>query len=58
MKLKNWVVNVILFMQFILIFLSALDCNDLKVFIISKVVILILITINTMILDKYTDMLD
>ena len=52
--LKKWVEGVIIFIQVILFITLAGDCDNIKTFIISKLIILILIYINHIIIKKYT----
>lgn len=52
--LKRWVEVVIIFMQVILFMVLGGECEDLKVFIISKLVALSLFIINSVILFKYS----
>lgn len=52
--LKRWVEVVIIFIQVILFMVLGGECEDLKVFIISKLVALTLFIINSMILFKYS----
>ena len=52
--LKKWVEVVIVFIQLILFMTLAGDCDNIKTFIISKLIILILIYVNHIIIKKYT----
>lgn len=52
--LKKWVEDVIVFIQVILFMILAGDCDNIKTFIISKLIILILIYVNHIIIKKYT----
>lgn len=52
--LKKWVEVVIVFIQVILFMTLAGDCDNIKTFIISKLIILILIYVNHIIIKKYT----
>ena len=56
--LKKWVEVVIIFMQVILFMVLGSECEDLKVFIISKLVALTLFIINSMILFKYSRLVE
>ena len=56
--LKKWVEVVIIFMQVILFMILGGECEDLKVFIISKLVALTLFIINSMILFKYSRLVE
>lgn len=55
MKLKNWVVNLILLIQVLLFIGLCCEADSTKVFIISKLIIIIPFTINHIILVKYSD---
>lgn len=55
MKLKKIFVNMIIIFQLINIMLLGSDCDDLKLFIISKIIIMLLMLINHYILTKYSD---
>lgn len=52
--LKKWVEVVIVFIQVILFMILAGDCDDLKIFIVSKIIALIIFVINSKMLFKYS----
>ena len=52
--LKNWVEVVIIIIQFILFMILGSECDDLKIFITSKIIALCLFLINHYILYKYS----
>ena len=52
--LKRWVEVVIICIQVILFMVLGGECEDLKIFIISKLIALTLFIINSMILFKYS----
>ena len=54
--LKDWIENLIVLTQCLLIMFMAGDCESTFVFIISKVIILGVFLINHLILYKYTDL--
>lgn len=56
--LKRWVEVVIIFIQVILFMVLGGECEDLKVFIISKLVAVTLFIINSMILFKYSRLME
>ena len=56
--LKKWVEVVIVFIQVILFMILAGDCDDLKIFIVSKIIVLIIFFVNHLILVKYTKLYD
>lgn len=56
MKLKNWVVNLILLIQVLLFIGLSCDADSTKVFIISKIIIIIPFIINHIILVKFSDL--
>ena len=51
--LKKWVEVVIVFIQVILFMILGSECDDLKIFIVSKLIALIIFVINSVILFKY-----
>ena len=51
--LKKWVEYSIIFIQFILIMILSADSDNLKVFIISKIIALLIFYINHLILKNY-----
>ena len=54
MKLKKWVEYTIIFIQMILFVLLGSDCENTKLFIYSKIIILIIFGFNHMILKRYS----
>lgn len=52
--LKKWVEVVIIFIQVILFMILSSDCDDLKIFSVSKIIVLIIFVINSKILFKYS----
>lgn len=56
--LKKWVEVVIIFMQVILFMILGSESDDLKIFIISKLIALILFSINSIILFKYSRLVE
>lgn len=52
--LKNWVVNLLLVVQVMLVLLLAGDTSNLTIFIISKIILLAIFLINHFILYKYS----
>lgn len=52
--LKKWVEVVIIFIQVILFIILGSDCDDLKIFSVSKIIVLIIFVINSKILFKYS----
>lgn len=56
MKLKNLVVNLIVFIQILLFIGLSCDADSTKVFIISKIILIIPFIINHIILVKYSDL--
>lgn len=56
MKLKKWMINFIILLQCLYFMLLASDCDDLKLFIISKIAIMIAMLINHYILYKYSNL--
>lgn len=56
MKLKKWVVNFIIMLQCLYFILIASDCDDLKLFIYSKIILMVLMLFNHYILYKYSEL--
>ncbi len=56
--LKKWVEVAIIFIQVILFMILAGDCDDLKIFIVSKIIALIIFVINSKILFKYSRLVE
>ena len=56
MKLKNWVVNLIVLIQILLMVGLSCDADSTKVFIISKIILIVPFIINHIILWKYSDL--
>lgn len=52
--LKKWVVNLLLIIQVLLVLLLASDTSNLKIFIISKIIMLAIFLINHFILCNYS----
>ena len=56
MKLKDWVVNLIILIQILIMVGLSADADSTKVFIISKIILLIPFILNHIILCKYSDL--
>lgn len=56
--LKRWVEVVIVSIQFILFMILGSECDDLKIFIVSKIIALIIFVINSAILFKYSRLVE
>lgn len=52
--LKRWVEVVIIFIQVFMVMILASECDDLKIFIISKIIALLIFMFNHFILYKYS----
>ena len=50
---KKWVENLVLFITIIAVFFLAAECENFKLFIISKLICLAIILINITLLKKY-----
>lgn len=57
-KLKNWVVNLILITQCVLFIFLGAECNNLKIYLLSKIIIFIIMIINHLILYKYSNLFE
>ena len=53
MKFKKWVENLVLFITIIAVFFLVAECDDFKLFVISKLIGLAIILINYNLLKKY-----
>lgn len=56
--LKTWVEYSIICIQFLLFLILCSECNNFKIFVISKIITLIIFYINHLILEKYTRLFD
>ena len=56
--LKKWVEVAIIFIQAILFMTLAGECDDLKIFIVSKIIALVIFLINCYILSKYSRLVE
>lgn len=56
--LKKWVEVAIIFIQVILFMIVGSECDDLKIFIVSKIIVLVIFFVNHLILVKYTKLYD
>ena len=52
--LKNWVVNLLVIIQIMVVLLLSSDTSNLTLFIISKIILLTIFLINHFILYKYS----
>lgn len=52
--LKRWVEVVIIFIQVFMVMILASECDDFKIFIISKIIALLIFMFNHFILYKYS----
>ena len=55
LKLKKWVVNLIVIMSVFLIILLGAECENTMTFITSKISVMFILFLNYKILDKFTD---
>ena len=58
MKLRKWVVNTLVVIEFILMMLLSYDCESLLLFYLGKIVILAVMVGITYILSKYSNFFD
>ena len=56
--LKTWIEYSIICIQFLLFLILCSECNNFKIFVISKIIALIIFYINHLILEKYTRLFD
>lgn len=55
LKLKKWVVNVIVIISVLLLILLGAECGSTFTFITSKISVMFVLFLNYKILDKFTD---
>jgi Mg2+/citrate symporter len=58
LRLKKWVVNVIVIISVLLFILLGAECENTMTFITSKISAIFLLYLNYKILDKFTDFID
>lgn len=58
MKLRKWAVNTLVIIETILMILVASDCDNLALFFVSKIIILIIMLLIAEVLSKYSDLLE
>lgn len=55
LKLKKWVVNLIVIMSVLMFVLLGAECDSTFTFITSKISVMFILFLNYKILDKFTD---
>lgn len=55
LRLKKWVVNVIVIMSVLMLVLLGAECNSTFTFITSKISVMFVLFLNYKILEKFTD---
>ena len=55
LRLKRWVVNVIVIISVLMLVLLGAECNSTFTFITSKISVMFVLFLNYKILDKFTD---
>lgn len=55
LKLKKWVINVIMIISVLLLILLGAECDSTFTFITSKISVMFVLFLNYKILDKFTD---
>lgn len=55
LRLKKWVVNVIMIISVLLLILLGAECDSTFTFITSKISVMFILFLNYKILDKFTD---
>lgn len=58
LKLRGWVIGLILIINLFSVLGLASDCNNIFTFIVSKIVFISIFIVNYMILNKYTNIFD
>lgn len=56
--LKQWVVNTLIIINFIAIMFMGADCDDMALFISSKLIALLVFAFNNYLLFKYSDLFE
>lgn len=56
--LKQWVVNTLIIINFIAIMFMGADCDDMTMFISSKLIALLVFAFNNYLLFKYSDLFE
>lgn len=56
--LKQWVVNTLIIINFIAIMFMGADCDDMALFISSKLIALLIFAFNNYLLFKYSDLFE
>ena len=57
-NLKQWVVNTLIIINFIAIIFMISDCNDMALFISSKLIALLIFAFNDYLLIKHSNLLE
>lgn len=57
-KLKKWVINLLMIIQFMLFIVLCCECDNLLYFTLSKIIAMFLFLINHTILYRYTDLFE
>lgn len=55
LRLKKWVVNLIVIISMLLLVLLGAECENTMTFITSKISVMFILFLNYKILDKFTD---
>lgn len=58
LRLKKWVVNVIVIISVLMLVLLGAECNSTFTFITSKISVMFILFLNYKILDKFTNLTD
>lgn len=57
-RLKKWVINLLVIIQFMLFIVLCSECDNLLYFTLSKIIAMFLFLINHTILYRYTDLFE
>lgn len=57
-RLKKWVINLLMIIQFMLFIVLCSECDNLLYFTLSKIIAMFLFLINHTILYRYTDLFE
>lgn len=57
-KFRNWVVYTLVTINIILFILMSSECDDLKMFILSKIILTIIFLFNNLLLSKHSNLFE
>ena len=57
-RLKKWVVNTLIIINFMAILFMSADCDDMTLFIVSKIIALVIFAFNNYLLFKHSNLFE